>query len=242
MHVCRERHIALTQNATCHTIVDSKLLESDKRLDKWWIYAFWVNSQRALCDQCAFRTMCLFHMNLEVANAMLCNQYLCDDHCCEYMVMFAVIKNMYHFNSGHLDFILSFFLSPFSLYVLMAIDTFLCNATSLPLFKMPSNPKAVAQLSSAQFSSSRPTIVHSKMQTVCFHCDHRLPQWHKNSMKTTIKLNGEKDNETKKNMKMCDIDGPRDMCAAHFLFSLYFPRSICSYFLCFTIRPVVSLT
>lgn len=35
------------------------------------------------------------------------------------------------------------------------------------------------------------TIFHLKMHNVCFHCDHRLLQWHKNSMKiTTIIIKG----------------------------------------------------
>lgn len=33
-------------------------------------------------------------------------------------------------------------------------------------------------------------LFHLKMHTVCFRCDHRLLQWHKNSMKTTIFIKG----------------------------------------------------
>lgn len=60
-----------------------------------------------------------------------------------------------------------------------------------------------------------------KMHTVCFHCDHRLPQWHKNSMKTTLIIKwrkGRRRGQRRKNMKMCDIDEPQRIFYSTYIF------------------------
>lgn len=79
------------------------------------------------------------------------------------------------------------------------------------------------------------TIFHLKMHKVCFHCDHRLLHWHKNSMKTTtttiIIIKGR---TRKKNMKMCDIDGARFVCGAFSMaLFFYFFSSVNSFTSCY---------